>query len=349
MSLWTRITEALTALAKGEGLSAVFDKLRAPPERTVAFTIAVIALSAKMAKADGQVTRDEVTAFRQVFHIPPAEERAAARVFDLAREDVAGFEDYAARIARMFRGRGRDGVLSDLLGGLFHIATADGAYHPAEDAFLARVAGIFGLSEAEFRTLRAAHVAGVALFDLCQNGFKWLGCGIAAQFQPSAMGANVGACSDVKLDLGLGANDRANVAPIQHSAPFAAGKAALEGQECCAHFGDDGHLAGGLPSFQSAQIIARQILGCQGLRRQNRVTAFDPNGAVKRPGVQMGKAEPIRHRATDRAFARRCWPVDCHGKSHATSSSRGPRARRVTRAGSRHQARSSTIRKWGKR
>ena len=160
MSLWSRIQDALSALAKGEGLSAVFDRLRTPPERSVAFTIAVIALSAKMAKADGQVTRDEVTAFRQVFHIPQAEERAAARVFNLAREDVAGFEEYAGRIARMFHGRGRDGVLRDLLGGLFHIATADGDYHPAEDAFLARVAEIFGLSGAEFRRIRAAYVAG---------------------------------------------------------------------------------------------------------------------------------------------------------------------------------------------
>jgi DnaJ like chaperone protein len=162
MSLWSRIQDALAALATGEGLSVVFDRLRTPPERSVAFTIAVIALSAKMAKADGQVTRDEVAAFRQVFHIPPAEERAAARVFNLAREDVAGFEDYARRIARMFQGRGRDGVLPDLLGGLFHIATADGAYHPAEDAFLSRVARIFDLSEAEFWRIRAAHVAGAA-------------------------------------------------------------------------------------------------------------------------------------------------------------------------------------------
>ena len=90
MSIWTRISEALSALATGEGLSAVFDKLQAPPERSVAFTIAVIALGAKMAKADGQVTRDEVSAFRQVFHIPPREEANAARVFNLARADVAG-------------------------------------------------------------------------------------------------------------------------------------------------------------------------------------------------------------------------------------------------------------------
>ncbi|RMA41623.1 molecular chaperone DjiA [Rhodophyticola porphyridii] len=160
MSLWTRITDALSALAKGEGLGAVFDRLRSPPERSVAFTIAVIALSAKMAKADGRVTRDEVTAFREVFQVPTEEEAAASRVFNLAREDVAGFEEYAARIARMFADN--PAVLSDLMEGLFHIACADGAYHPKEDMFLERVAEIFGMSPRDFTSLRARHVPDAA-------------------------------------------------------------------------------------------------------------------------------------------------------------------------------------------
>ena len=69
MSIWTRISAALAALAQGEALSVVFDRLAGhvdhQPERSIGFTIAVIALGAKMAKADGQVTRDEVTAFLQ--------------------------------------------------------------------------------------------------------------------------------------------------------------------------------------------------------------------------------------------------------------------------------------------
>lgn len=156
MSLWSRIADAISALAKGESLATVFDHLRTPPERTVAFTIAVIALGAKMAKADGRVTRDEVAAFREVFTIPPAEEANAARVFDLARQDVAGFEEYAHRIRRMFKET--DGAICDLMEGLFFIALADGAYHPAEDAFLSRVAEIFGLTGRQFRTLRARFV-----------------------------------------------------------------------------------------------------------------------------------------------------------------------------------------------
>jgi DnaJ like chaperone protein len=156
MSIWNRISEALSALAAGESLAAVFDRLRSPPERSVAFTIAVIALGAKMAKADGQVTRDEVTAFREVFHIAAQDEAGAARVFNLARTDVAGFEEYARRIHDMFEGEPE--TLRDLLEGLFHIAMADGFYHPNEDAFLERVAEIFALPASDFKTLRVRFV-----------------------------------------------------------------------------------------------------------------------------------------------------------------------------------------------
>lgn len=156
MSIWTRITEALSALTSGEGLAAVFDRLRSPPERSVAFTIAVIALGAKMAKADGLVTRDEVTAFREVFQIAEGDTEGAARVFNLARQDVAGFDDYARRIAAMFSDQ--PDMLQDLMEGLFHIAMADGTYHPNEDAFLEDVANIFGMSDSDFASLKARFV-----------------------------------------------------------------------------------------------------------------------------------------------------------------------------------------------
>lgn len=156
MSIWTRIAEALSALTAGEGLAAVFEKLRTPPERSVAFAIAVISLGAKMAKADGRVTRDEVSAFREVFTIPKGEEGNAARVFNLAREDVTGFDDYARRIRRMF-GDGHE-TLVDLIESLFHIATADGRYHAGEDEFLAEVGRIFGLTDCEFRGIRSRFV-----------------------------------------------------------------------------------------------------------------------------------------------------------------------------------------------
>lgn len=155
MSIWERIGEALSALAAGEGLSEVFAKLKTPPEKSIGFTIAVIALGAKMAKADGQVTRDEVAAFRQVFHIPTGEEENAARVYNLARNDVAGYDGYARQIARLFGPKEK--VLEDVLDGLFHIALADGEYHPGENQFLEDVASIFGVGDECFNRLRARY------------------------------------------------------------------------------------------------------------------------------------------------------------------------------------------------
>lgn len=168
MSIWTRIADALSALAKGEPLSVVFDRLRgAPaPEQSVGFTIAVLALGAKMAKADGAVSRAEVTAFRRIFQFPPGEEAHAAQVFDLARQDVAGFDAYARKIARLFNPDGHricaddHHILVDILEALFQIALADGSYHCGEDAFLAHVAEEFGLDEPCFRTVRARLVEG---------------------------------------------------------------------------------------------------------------------------------------------------------------------------------------------
>ncbi|WP_128253482.1 TerB family tellurite resistance protein [Falsirhodobacter deserti] len=158
MSIWSRISAALAALATGEPLSEVFGRLRTPPERSVAFTIAVIGLGAKMAKADGHVSRGEVAAFRRVFTIPEGEEENAARVFNLARQDVAGFDSYARKIAQMFAGD--CDVLTDVLEGLFQIATADNTYSEAEDAFLQEVATIFGVGERCFRVLRNRFVPG---------------------------------------------------------------------------------------------------------------------------------------------------------------------------------------------
>ncbi len=160
MSIWSRISEALAALAAGEGLSAIFEKLRTSPDRSVAFTIAVIALGAKMAKADGHVTRDEVMAFREVFHVPPEEEMNAARLFNFARMDVTGFDDYARQIKAMYPAN--DPALADLIEGLFHIAMADGMYHPGEDAFLQEVARIFGFDDLQFTRIRAQFVPDAA-------------------------------------------------------------------------------------------------------------------------------------------------------------------------------------------
>ncbi|WP_439817462.1 TerB family tellurite resistance protein [Zavarzinia sp. CC-PAN008] len=126
------------------------------PEHGIAFTIGVIALSAKMARADGEVTRDEVAAFRDIFEVPPHEARNVERVFDLAKQDTLGWDSYAAQLGRLFRGR--PAVLEDLLDGLFHIAKADGHVTAAELAYLEGVARAFHFTADDFARIREAHL-----------------------------------------------------------------------------------------------------------------------------------------------------------------------------------------------
>ncbi len=132
------------------------DHLADDPRRRVAFTIAAIALGAKMAKADGVVTRDEVAAFREVFQVPPGEEEHVRLIFDLARKSTAGFDSYARQIGRLFAGN--RAVLEDLLGGLFHIALADGQVCQAEDDYLREVAGHFGFEGHEYARIRVIYL-----------------------------------------------------------------------------------------------------------------------------------------------------------------------------------------------
>jgi len=119
------------------------------------FAIALIGLGAKMAKADGVVTRNEIAAFRQVFKAPPDGEDILTRVFNLAKETTLGFDGYALRLARRFRQH--PAVLEDVLDGLFHIAKADGVVTDDELEYLEAVSDIFGFSEREFRRMRMSH------------------------------------------------------------------------------------------------------------------------------------------------------------------------------------------------
>ena len=131
------------------------------PERvdSVAFSISFIALAAKLAKADGQVTADEVAMFRRVFTISREDEKRAAQVFDLCRQDIAGYEVHARKLTRILgTGNNADAIRLNVLDGLFHIAMVDDEFHPGEEAFLETVAGILQISASDYKAMMARHV-----------------------------------------------------------------------------------------------------------------------------------------------------------------------------------------------
>lgn len=126
------------------------------PGQDPAFSTAVIALGAKLAKADGRADRSEFAAFSEVFQSPTEEQRDIQRLYDLARQTTLGFEGYAKRLAKRYRNCPQ--LLEDVLDGLFFIALSDGVVTSDELVYLEEVSRLFGLSPLAFRRLRATHM-----------------------------------------------------------------------------------------------------------------------------------------------------------------------------------------------
>lgn len=192
MSIWGKILGGVGGFAIGGPLGAIVgavaghavDRIRTvqSPDtdatKFIAFTIGVVVLGAKIAKADGAVTRDEVDAFKQVFHVPEHEVGNVARVFNQARKDSRGFEPYARQIGETFDGNAA--VLEELLYCLSFIARADGILHPDEVEYLRNVGDIFGLDATAFERVTAIRTAD-------QNADPYRILGVPPQIEDGAL------------------------------------------------------------------------------------------------------------------------------------------------------------------
>ncbi|OYX79063.1 MAG: hypothetical protein B7Y82_02610 [Sphingomonadales bacterium 32-65-25] len=150
---------ALAGAAAGGAVDAMRARATTPERRRVAFSIAAIALAAKMASADGNASAAEFATFQRLFHVDPAEAGNARRFYDLAKGSMAGFQAYAIQAADLL-GQG-SATLEDLLDALWMIAAVDG-FHEAELAFLGEVATILGFDEAAQARIRRRHLAPAA-------------------------------------------------------------------------------------------------------------------------------------------------------------------------------------------
>lgn len=173
MSIWGKLAGATAGFVLGGPLGALlgglaghlYDRTQAAREpaavpaadrvelRRLAFAAGVVALAAKLAKADGVVTRDEVQAFREVFRIDEHEAREVAKLYNEAKQSPFGFEDYAAQVVEVL---GHDpALLEELLDALIGVAAADGRLHQAEERYLREVARIFGFGPWQFEQILA--------------------------------------------------------------------------------------------------------------------------------------------------------------------------------------------------
>ena len=157
MTFWRNIA---TLAARRLDLAECPDCPPGLPGEDPAFSTAVTALGAKLAKVDGRADGHEFAAFSEVFQPDPASEGNIHRLYDLARQTTHGFESYARRLAKRYRTCPQ--LLEDVVDGLFHIAKADGRVSQDELDYLERVADLFGLSPLGFRRLRAVHLGAEA-------------------------------------------------------------------------------------------------------------------------------------------------------------------------------------------
>ena len=166
MTIWGKIIGSATGFALGGPIGALLggaaghalDKFKTkeklPEElalKQIGFTFGVIVLSAKMAKADGKVTKSEIKAFKEKINVPDNEIKNVARLWDQAKKTTDGFEVYAKQISNLLEKN--SSVLEELLNLLVIIAEADGKITNLEKIYLKEVSNIFGFSEQDFERI----------------------------------------------------------------------------------------------------------------------------------------------------------------------------------------------------
>jgi len=116
------------------------------------FALSLIVLSAKLSKADGQVSREELIAVKDKLKIPENELDQVGKIFNKAKEESTGYEPYATQIAQVYRGNLN--VLEEVINILFYIAEADGNISKSELNMIENIARIFGLNEKQFNSIK---------------------------------------------------------------------------------------------------------------------------------------------------------------------------------------------------
>ena len=144
-----------------------FQRSFAPPQQV--FAIALIMLTAKLAKADGQVSKEELIAIKNKLKIPDHEIDQVGKIFNKAKEDSLGYEPYAQQIAKIYRKN--PAVLDEVINILFYIAESDGTVSDSELAMIGNIGRIFGLNDSQFDSIRESRKDSDKL-----NPYVVLGC-----------------------------------------------------------------------------------------------------------------------------------------------------------------------------
>ena len=116
------------------------------------FALSLIVLSAKLSKADGQVSKEELIAVRDKLKIPENEIEQVGKIFNKAKQESAGYEPYAQQIAQIYKNN--PNALEEVINILFYIAESDGNVSKSELDMMQHIAQIFGLNQSQFNSIK---------------------------------------------------------------------------------------------------------------------------------------------------------------------------------------------------
>ena len=170
MSIWGKLIGGATGMALGGPIGAILgiaaghgvDKVRkiddfkrhqkfSSDQKEQIFATSVIALSAKLAKADGNISKSEILAFKKIFEFPKEDEKDISEIFNSAKENIDDYKEIAKQVFEVFRED--KSLLLELLNSLFLIAYADGNLHSNEEIMLLEISKIFNFSKQEFESI----------------------------------------------------------------------------------------------------------------------------------------------------------------------------------------------------
>ena len=193
MSIWGKLIGGAAGMALGGPIGAILgiaaghgvDKVRkfdadesnknfSNGQKQQIFATSVIAISAKLAKADGKISKSEILAFKKIFEFPAEDEKAISNIFNSAKENIDDYKDIAEQVYKVFKSD--RSLLFELLNSLFSIAYADGELHPKERDMLFEIAKIFQITGNEFESLNNIFEAKISTDNTSMNrSYKILG------------------------------------------------------------------------------------------------------------------------------------------------------------------------------
>jgi DnaJ like chaperone protein len=193
MSIWGKLIGGAAGMALGGPIGAILgiaaghgvDKVRkfdidesnknfSNDQKEQIFATSVIAISAKLAKADGKISKSEILAFKKIFEFPAEDEKAISNIFNSAKENIDDYKDIAEQVYKVFKSDKE--LLFELLNSLFSIAYADGELHSKEKEMLSQIAKIFQISGNEFESLNNIFEAKISKDNTSINrNYKILG------------------------------------------------------------------------------------------------------------------------------------------------------------------------------